>query len=253
MEVGDKYIIEIGEIYETTAELVSEVGEKTCETPDNLYRIKGFRNLVFDEDGLDKLQQVNLETVQELAYQRGMNDAWACANEIQQLSGEERFKIIGSESPIIDFSPNYCIAKLKAYEEQKNAEEVKVGTRVRTIKDKDNAGVTLFPVGTIGVVKEIDTSPTLPYLISTDNDTFYYSRDMFEVICDDEVKVGDEVKHYADGTKAVVLDFVDDGERVMIFDKNGNAEDWELSKVRKTGRSFPEIAEVLEKMKEGEG
>lgn len=65
----------------------------------------------------------------------------------------------------------------------------------------------------------------------------------------DEIKVGDEVKHSADGTKAVVLDFIDNSKCVMVFNENSIVEDWEIRKIHKTGRSFSQIAEVLEKMK----
>lgn len=44
-KVGDKFIIEIAEVYEGA-------------TSEPLYRIKGFNSLVFDKDGLDKLEEV---------------------------------------------------------------------------------------------------------------------------------------------------------------------------------------------------
>lgn len=44
---GDKYIIEIGE------ELVND----KCDFDNTLYRVKGFKSLVFDKYGLDKLEK----------------------------------------------------------------------------------------------------------------------------------------------------------------------------------------------------
>lgn len=68
---------------------------------------------------------------------------------------------------------------------------------------------------------------------------------------DSEIHVGDEVIHSDWGTKAVVLDFVDD-ERITVYGKNGFTVDWRIDMARKTGRTFPEVVEVLKKLKEGE-
>ena len=206
----------------------------------------------------DRGYEQGLKDNSEEAYQKGLNDAWECARKILNAVVPYDCWNMGSYNHISHaikcYSASEAIEKIRQYEEQKKAEEeIKVGDRVRTIKDQDEFGHCLFPIGTIGIIKYLDSHPSsLKYCISADDDYWWYSRDMFEVIGDDEILVGDEVKHYADGTKAVVLDFVDDGERVMIFDKNGIAEGWELSKVRKTGRSFTQIAEVLKQLQEGE-
>ena len=65
-------------------------------------------------------------------YEQASVDVWECARKIQLLSGDERYKIFGSESPIVDFDVRYCIAKIKSYEEQKKAddEEIKVGDEI---------------------------------------------------------------------------------------------------------------------------
>ena len=48
---GDKFIIEVEEVYVSAHD--------NDKQPQRLYRIKGFNSLVFDESGLDKLE--NLE------------------------------------------------------------------------------------------------------------------------------------------------------------------------------------------------
>lgn len=68
---------------------------------------------------------------------------------------------------------------------------------------------------------------------------------------DEEIKVGDEVIHSDLGTKAVIMDFVDD-ERITVYDNNGFAGDWRIDRVRKTGRTFPEIMEFLKMLRDGE-
>ncbi len=211
--------------------------------------VRGF-NAGYDEHVTDTKKA--WETAEREAYQRGLDDAWECARKIFGVkygyTHDEIIGIYGRRLDAIDLSPSEAIEKIKAYEERKKAEEVKVGTRVRTIKDKDNAGTTLFPVGTIGVVKEIDTSTTLPYLISTDNDTFYYSRDMFEVIGEDKIHVGDEVEF--DGGKGVVIDILNDDEMYILND-NGCIEKIEIRLTVKTGRVY-QIGRIIAQLQEGE-
>ena len=54
-KVGDKFIIEIAEVYEN---ILSGVDVFEAATSEPLYRIKGFNSLVFDKNGLDKLEEV---------------------------------------------------------------------------------------------------------------------------------------------------------------------------------------------------
>ena len=65
-------------------------------------------------------------------------------------------------------------------------------------------------------------------------------------------KKGEEVID-ADGTKAVVLDVSEDN-YCQVYTENGCIYNWHIHtyKFHKTGRHFPEIAEVLQKMKESE-
>ena len=53
-KVGDKFIIEIEKIYESSLKGI-DVFEDITEP---LYKIKGFNSLVFDKNGLDKLEEV---------------------------------------------------------------------------------------------------------------------------------------------------------------------------------------------------
>lgn len=52
-KVGDKFIIEIAEIYENILN-----GIDALATSEPLYKIKGFNSLVFDKNGLDKLEEI---------------------------------------------------------------------------------------------------------------------------------------------------------------------------------------------------
>ena len=66
---------------------------------------------------------------------------------------------------------------------------------------------------------------------------------------DAEIKVGDEVTTDA-GNRASVLYENPDGTQVFVFKSDGTAAWWTKSALHRTGRNFPEIAEVLQKMKE---
>lgn len=51
-KAGDKFIIEIGEVFKTTGTYMAY----GCEE-ESLYRVKGFNSLVFDDNGLNKLEK----------------------------------------------------------------------------------------------------------------------------------------------------------------------------------------------------
>ena len=256
-KVRDKFIIEISEAYAPTVELAEQVEENTRDMSDNLYRIKGFNSLVFDENGLDKLEKY--KNREENDYQRGLEDAWkvakriVCEVERGGLKDDELQLIFNTrytDSVLENYSPSVAIEKIKMYEEQKK-DEVKVGNRVRTIKDIDKDGHSLFPVGTIGVISKIDDNGVYPYRIDAYDDFWWYSRDMFEVIKDDEINVGDEV-YILDRNHPYIVTSVDSLGYISFFSQNGKWGGEHKSKLKKTGRHFPQIAEVLKQMQEAD-
>ena len=148
-----KYIIEIED--EPFVRQSALFGEK------GLYRAKGFNSLVFDQVGLDKLTPLDKALSSELGeayhkgfevgqheattleYQQGLDDAWEAAKKIfgYEFDGglpvDELRNAFGFESgPFCTadiFRTNTAseaIAKLKAYEEQQKADEIKVGDEV---------------------------------------------------------------------------------------------------------------------------
>jgi len=66
----------------------------------------------------------------------------------------------------------------------------------------------------------------------------------------DVIKIGDEVRLNYDDTRAVVMDMSDQEDAWWIYTENGCIEEWHSSKFRKSGRTFPQIAEVLKAMQE---
>lgn len=66
----------------------------------------------------------------------------------------------------------------------------------------------------------------------------------------DAIKIGDEVRLNHDDTRSVVMDKSDQEDAWWIYTENGCIEEWHSSKFRKSGRTFPQIAEVLKAMQE---
>lgn len=149
------------------------------------------------ERGFKAGKESEVIAIQESQYQRGLDDAWETARKIcvptfnGGLSCNDVYSIFRTSS-FDTISHNYtaseAIAKIKAYEEQKNAEE--------------------------------------------------------------EFKIGDELIDVDSKDKCVIVGFRQ--EKIKIVWSDGSVGLWDKKNFRKTGRSFPQISEVLEKMKEGE-
>lgn len=141
-KVGDKFIVEIEEIY--NGDLAKH------EEHMHLHRIKGFNSLVLDEYGLDRLQQINpklkIEDIDDMlaeydlkkeSYEKGLNDAWELAKKLADMSFQERADIFGyCRKGIVvpdilkDFTPQEALAKIEAYEK---SQQIQVGDVVVNI------------------------------------------------------------------------------------------------------------------------
>ena len=96
-KVGDKFLIEIAEVYENVLNGI-DAFEAAISEP--LYKIKGFNSLVFDKNGLDKLENAknSLPIPYSEAYKKGMNDAWDIARELCKTDYNDCTNIFGDES-----------------------------------------------------------------------------------------------------------------------------------------------------------
>lgn len=170
--VGDKFVVEIEEICECTERNV-------YAEPHTLYRAKGFNTLVFDENGLGRLERLDGDYVnenfgelqneayeagkndgrdevlnwqkgnEEDAYNKGLEDAWELAKKIAEKLQADRLEIFNlaySTEIFQRLTPREALAKFEAYEKSK--EEIKVGDVVEI--NGDMAVVTSF--GTDGDV-----------------------------------------------------------------------------------------------------
>ena len=106
-----------------------------------LYKAKGFNSLVFDMDGLNKLEQFeedkyDFDNVYDEAYKNGLNDAWNAACKIVNSPITDHLEEIFDITDAVDILPNVsafeAITKLKSYEEQQD-NCIKVGDEVRLI------------------------------------------------------------------------------------------------------------------------
>lgn len=143
--VGDKFVIEIAEIFRNNEDDIIHEAE--------LYRIQGFNTLVFDDYGLDKLQKINpklkIEDIDDMlaehdlkkeSYEKGLTDAWELARKIalyEENGGYSSEYIINAfgiqshQKVLMTFNPQEALAKIEAYEKKKA--EIKVGDVVTTI------------------------------------------------------------------------------------------------------------------------
>ena len=151
-KVGDKYIVEIEEV----------IQKREKESFGFLYRVKGFNSLVFDNVGIDKLEKLDdnlLDDLESTAYNRGLNDAWEAVKQIIDFSPYELSQRFGRELNGMFWSdelkyifsnntPAKAIEKLRTYEAKKKAEEeIKVGDEV---EDKHNCAGVVTRIHSVG-------------------------------------------------------------------------------------------------------
>ena len=140
-KVGDKFVIEIEGIYENVLSNTFEV-----DISKQLYRIKGFESLVFDKNGLDKLENAknSLPIPYSEAYKKGMNDAWDIARELCKTDYNDCTNIFGDESVeyvIKNLTPLEIKEKIESFKKEiKVGDVVTVGDGdIKFICTKDNA------------------------------------------------------------------------------------------------------------------
>ena len=139
-----KYILEIKPEYEDSFKGIMIRGAKDS-------------NLFVDTLAVENLEELNSDyinehygSLQDEAYQRGLEDAWEAA---KKLSWTEKYGGYGEcldkvfdrtdSFDFFDYLPSEAIAKLKAYEEKQKAEdEIRVGDEVTYLQSGANFVVT---------------------------------------------------------------------------------------------------------------
>ena len=165
IDAGDKYIIELEAAY-------GFVHGEGLENIPTLYRAKGFRSLVFDKQGLEKLvplEQCRPEWWQE-AYKLGLDAAWEAATRLAWKSSINDLVEMGflsnkhvTEYPsyvLGHFTASEALAKLRDYEARKKAEDeaVKVGDEVECVPNSEIKIIVTWisSSGTLSGIRAID-------------------------------------------------------------------------------------------------
>jgi hypothetical protein len=215
-----KYIIEVED---KPFELLSEDGF----TSEKLFRVKGFNSLVFDWNGLNMLTPYtapDLEQVRKEAYDKGYEDC--------------RYKIDLGKVKNDAFDDGYKCGLADAWEAARKIHRMPDGDILDLFPDCYASVCTAAQV-----ILKYDASEVIAKIKAWEDGK-------------QEIKIGDEVGYYGVADEhgnvcysGIVLE-IRKGD-YLVMEKDGKT--YALKKklvMSKTGRHFPEIATVLEKMKE---
>ena len=225
-----KYIIEIED--EPFVRLSALFGEE------GLYRAKGFNSLVFDQFGLDKLTPLDKALSSELgeAYQKGFEAGQHEATTLEYQQGLEEGKKQAKAQAHLDVC--HDIERVARANYQKGVEEGKARNENGCVGCRYDNG-------------RIDHSPC-DYCCNA------YSNQWSAKPCSDEIEVGDEVTYtFIDGAEIppfVVFVIKDNGENRRYYEGYRRTDGkWVGGGLdyKKTGRHFPQVAELFKAMKEG--
>ena len=120
---GDKFIIELDE----------QMG--------NLWRVKGFSTLVFDDFGLDRLGQL-VQGVDAFSYQKGTKDAWKLVKKLFDMERENTIK----DAFNWEFTDTHSVLGWNSYGEaaaKVEAWEERVGIKVGDVVKMHDGGMLL--------------------------------------------------------------------------------------------------------------
>ena len=207
--MGDKYIIEI------------EDKPFHKEDGDFLYRAKGFNSLVFDMTGISKLTpytEPDLERVRKEAYENGYENGFVDGHLKAEKSGQSFYE------------DGYQRGLSDAWEAARKLYEI-------------NWGVLCDLFGKVSVKSEVLDMFTADEVLQK---LRAYKQEQ------EKIKVGDEVENTQTGVKFIVTHLWKNnlGEQgVSGFNQECSAFSTTFGLVVKTGRAFPEIANIFEKMR----
>lgn len=180
-EKGDKFIIEIDEVFR------SENGKQ-------LYKIKGFNSLVFDEVGIEKLNKYDKikerKAAHDLGYEHGLEEAWAAAGKIEnEIPIADLNKIFKSDLPgdiYSNFAPSRAMEIIRRYEKEKES-AVAIGDVV-THKDtgKNCVVFNIYKEQELNAGKCVDRY--VVYIIDENADLYIISTP--DLVLDDFEKTG---------------------------------------------------------------
>ena len=192
---------------------------------DFLYRVKGFNSLVFDMTGISKLtpytapdiEQARMEAYQkgyETGYEDGYNEPGKNQQEAYQKGLNDLWEAVQKAIKM------YC--------------EIDNEVFLRVFYD----------------VKCDWGESVLQALFKNTPQHLIDSIRQYEQRQEEQIQVGDEV--IAASGKAVIIDISDNKDNARYIYSDSTLGFDNICNLRKTGRHFPEVAAVLEKMREGQ-
>lgn len=248
-----KYVIELDK------EQLLEYDKDTDTYFRTLYKAKGFNALVFDQFGLDKLTPLDKEL--EEAYQQGKHDA---EQDLARAAYDEAYQK-GVHDGSLDVKERVDGAYQKGFEagqheattleyQQGLDDAWECAKKIALIKTDEDC-----PYFTVAELKKIFECSTLQSVFDTNSasEAIEKVKAYEQQKADAEIKVGDEVCFVFAGGETIEPFIV-----FSIKDDNGKKyyEGIQVSdgrwvggglKYYKTGRHFPQVAELLNAMKEG--
>ena len=155
--MGKKYLIELEQTYKAK--------NYKGEGPVKLYRAKGFNTLVFDEFGVEKLEEYIDDSFNE-GYQAGIDKVERLIKKIFTMNHTNRVDYFGT-THIVDIFLNNDIQSILDTMEIYEKNNIKIGDEVET------------DIGDVGVVVKIKDSNSNEFLVmSRSGEQYEYTKDI---------------------------------------------------------------------------
>ena len=154
--VGEKYIIEIAQ--ELDADMTCLYKDSLGKVPRKLYRAVGFNSLVFDDEGLKKLEKIDGDASSKSysdGYNKGLEDAWKTAQRIYGFNKDTCLMTTAFNYPEIaidNLEVRDAIKKVIKYDNDVN--NLKVGDIVKWVGEEYIIVTLNKKAGTAKLLKE---------------------------------------------------------------------------------------------------
>lgn len=204
-------------------------------------RLHNIAELLY-EQGFDDGKEKGIEITQKkqirFMYEQGLNDTWECIRKFRNLSEKEReriFDTIWLQDILCHFKPLEFVQKIKEYEERQKQDEKSCINCLYALNET--------------------YSETCRKCVTCEEDHFEPKQTDATDMNDGSIKVGDEVRIKGSDP---VRDDCDYGictrslpkiNTIYVMRRDGSSGEENKNEWYRTGRHFPQIAEVLEQLR----
>jgi len=223
-KVGDKFLIEIGEKYKSTAMNENEgiLTDEQENAPEFLYRIKGFNSLVFNKNGFSKLEKYNdksdyispeqAEKIKEESKTEGLEEGL--------LQGRQEMLDVLRKILISDLNGGFHINEL------------------REIFGTDNR---------LDIIQKYKAENLVCKINEYEKQKEESKREKVS-----KIKLGDEISYYSIKDDKDLIGIVVNIENSMVdaINEKGETFKWDVSEIEATGRKFPQFEKLFTELKE---